>query len=338
MRMPSLFSAAISLDRDRMRSQLEEMIDGSTEGFIRARRGDDTAFLLLHKGVSHAAGRAISDHPFSITPTEFVRSMQLAEEVELCITDLPLFLCAAVIFRKPPSARIPMRLLQAESLKESLSTTGRDAVVVVRCADARNLVFCRDGEFAVLYPARDEDFPEAGTMLDRVLAYAWRESTHRRVELDVYDGLSLPAGRECGLRVVEHIDVAANEPPPKPPPLWIQVKLEERLVYHYPLREEVTRIGRGPQNSLPLDRPSVEPEHAYLIQDSSRLFIEPANTAQILWPSGPQDGRRVLTHNDRVRIGDYELTLSFEAPTGEIEPPPPVEPSFPGDIVELSDI
>lgn len=172
--------------------------DPPSEGFLEVVGAGSSFYLFLHEGRPYCAGAYDDGRFVPRALSELASALHDVEEVTLCETDLALFLCTAVMFRKAPSAHVPLSLVDTDALLRNIRALGKDAVVVVGRGDARSLVFCRGGEPVALYPARGETFPTSGTIAERIVEYLYQDPDGAPVTMDLYDDIRLPPAKGSG--------------------------------------------------------------------------------------------------------------------------------------------
>jgi pSer/pThr/pTyr-binding forkhead associated (FHA) protein len=281
------------------------------QGYVHARttRPEDgaerDAFLFLRDGKTWCAGTRDADGSLgALSVAEFLRSVRGAREVTLHRTDLPLFLCAAVLFRKPPAAHVPAALVDSEALLKSVRALGKDAVLAVQRGDAWALAFCRSGEPVALYST--DATPESGTVSDRLMELIY--ASPNDVTIQLYDEIKLPrasdAGQELSALAAPQAQDAAKG--------TLVVMLGDRVVFRHRLDKPETIVGRGDDVDLALDNLSVSRRHALV-----RAVRDDVGDALIVADLGSENG---LTQNnarclgavtlrpgDRVGVGKYTL-------------------------------
>ncbi len=306
MRLPILQRVALPGTKEERLQRLEALLaDAATEtGYVRADCGEAQWYLFCAQGLTWCAGSEHGDRLVARDVAEFFTALEAAEHVEYRPTDLPLFLCTAVLFRKAPSAQIPTELLDGDTLLRHVKQTGKDAVIVVRRQDARSLVFCRGGLPAALYPAEGERFPPASDLADRILGYVYEGENYREITLDLYDQIGLPPAPDGKRKPGAYSAPAA----PAYPEITLAVRLGERTVFHFPMRSECIGVGRGLDNELQLDNLSVSRRHAVIrrMEDGSLLVVDQGSHNGLLY-QGRSLGEVRLRPGEEVGIGKYVL-------------------------------
>jgi transcriptional regulator with GAF, ATPase, and Fis domain len=79
----------------------------------------------------------------------------------------------------------------------------------------------------------------------------------------------------------------------------------------YPLRKTLTSIGSGNTNDLVLDDPSVEASHAMVQLDGGVFEIQAVSRGCEVRINGKKKRKATLSHDDRLQIGDVELSYSI---------------------------
>lgn len=313
MRLPSLSREALPRGRAALFDALART--NAEQGFIHATAGGSEGFLFFRDGRVWCAGTREGGSPGASTVSAFVRTADAFDEAVLCRTDLPLFLCAAVMFRKPPSAHIPAALVDGEGLLKSLRSLGKDAVLAVQKKDAWALAFCRSGEPVALYAAPELGLASEGTPTDRLmeLVYGARDE----VTLDLYDEIRLPPAADAGQPIV----ALAAPLPAEGTRASVVVLLGDRVVFRQRIEKAETIVGRGLEADLALDNLSVSRRHAVLRVSGEVLVVEDLGSENGLSLAGTRVERAVLKPGERVGIGKYTITWTTAA-AGDAAPAP----------------
>ncbi len=285
------------------------------QGYVHARttRPEDgaarDAFLFLRDGKTWCAGTRDADGSLgALSVAEFLRSARGAREVTLHRTDLPLFLCAAVLFRKPPAAHVPAALVDSEALLKSVRALGKDAVLAVQRGDVWALAFCRSGDPVALYtsePAADAS-TEAGTVSDRLMELIY--AAPNDVTIQLYDEIRLPRSSDGGQ------DVSALAAPQAQDAHkgTLVVMLADRVVFRHRLDKAETIVGRGEDVDLALDNLSVSRRHAVVraqtdAQGDTIVVADLGSENGITQHGARTVGAVTLRPGDRVGVGKYTL-------------------------------
>lgn len=282
-------------------------------GYVRVETPDAVNLLFVLQGKAYSAGQIRDDYCSRSTISDFFHATANAQRAEFCTTDLPLFLCTMVLFRKQPVATIPSDLIDSESLIKHIRQTGRDAVLVIRRGTARSLVFCRSGEPAALYPAPDEDFPFAGSLAERIVKYVFSDMTFRGISLELYDEIRMPAADEAGKSFAAYLsDLETEEqqggvPAPRvetTPNLlvWLGDRVVERVAV-----TRVLSIGREGDNDVVLNNLSVSRHHARVTPHGESLLVEDLGSQNGLVIKGKKMGQVEMVPGDELRMGKYKL-------------------------------
>lgn len=299
------------------------------DGWVRLHGFDAEHFLFLVQGKAHGAGRLEAGDRFGPIPfAGFFEACRNSKGAELCASDLPLLLCMEVLFRKAPAAQIPSNLLNGTDLLSAVQQTGKDAVLVIRREDARSLVFCRSGEPIALYPAEGEEFPEVGNVSDRVIEYVL---AHRSLTLDLYDEIRIPAAPGAGKPFESYVQEVAARPAAAPaqPTHTLVVRLGTRVVFRFPLATDAVTIGRGEDNDVVLDNPTVSRKHAVLRKEGTAWVMEDQGSENQLEVGGTRKKRVDLTPGLEVSVGRYTLLVSrYAAGDENVRQPRPSNPAI----------
>lgn len=328
IRLPAIERIPLGLDPADAAAKIDALGGRFTEGYLRADGPAGSAFLFVHQGVSHSAGAIEGDRFASASFGDFLIALRGATDVALCRTDRVALLATTALFRKPPSAQIPTSLITGGDLLHAIRQTGKDAVLVVRRAEARSLVFCREGEPVVLYPAEGEDLPES-TVSERIVAYVLR---HPETILDLYDEIHVPpadgSGRAPSALVRESLSAAAPTAEPSP---QLVVRIGERVVFVHAVTGDRLTIGRGGGNDIALDNLSVSRKHAVLTRRGQTLIVEDLGSDNGLVVAGNRVPSVELSPGEEVSIGKYTLAYAvrdsmdvLEAPLSNPRPQSPV--------------
>lgn len=312
--LPILSAAALPSDPTELVGELSAFLSEQpgSQGYVRAALDDRELFLFVLHGQSFCAGAIEKGRFVACGIDRFLREVDSASHVEFHATDLPLFLCTAVLFRKAPAAQIPHALMDSDTLLRSIKQTGKDAVLVIRRQQSRSLAFCRSGDPVALYPAPGEEFPDDDNIADRIVEYVYSAGSQEDVSIDLYDEIRLPPSKDAGEDLERHFEAQSEtelEDPEEERSLI--VKLGERMVFRYPLTKKVTTIGRGADNDLPLDNLSVSRHHARAVCQFGEILIEDMGSENGLVFEGERVDYVMLGPGQQVDIGKYTLLVPF---------------------------
>lgn len=334
IRLPIASAVDLPTDPQALIKKLSELVKSGQleQGYVRLQTPDDERFLFVHQGRAFCAGALVDERFLSIEIVDFFRGALRATVAKYCPTDLALFLCTTVIFRKQPVAQIPSDLIDSESLLKHIRSTGRDAVVVIRRDEARSLVFCRQGEPVALYEAWGEEFPDAPDLADRIVKYVFQDMTYRGTSLEVYDEIRLPPTDDAGKSFQKYIDAArAGTPgvgvvlPDSPEPsvepqevpnllVWLGDRVVERVSV-----EKTLAIGREPDNDVVLNNLSVSRHHARVSREGSTLIVEDIGSQNGIVFRGERVMAAELDPGDEIQLGKYKIVYARDV-SGVVEP------------------
>lgn len=316
LRLPAGSSHSLGLEPNGVVRRVEEFLGNEKNGagYLLAQADSVTHVLFLLQGKTFCAGSFQNDRFEALAIARFFAELSRARRVELCTTDLPLFLCTAVMFRKAPAAQIPLQLVDSAKLLGHIQQMGKDAVLVVRRGDARNVVFCREGKPQALYPAQGEHFPEGDSVDDRIIEYIYSGGAGDELVLDLYDEIRLPPAPDAGHSLKSYREPSAI--PLGPQPLLV-VQLGERVVFRYPILGAELSVGRGGGNDLALDNLSVSRRHARIRQNGETVVVDDQGSENGLVVAGKKVDRVELAVGDEVLIGKYTVRYEELAP-GEV--------------------
>jgi pSer/pThr/pTyr-binding forkhead associated (FHA) protein len=275
------------------------------QGYVHARTRDDVdTFLFVRDGKTWCAGTRDSDGSLgALSVADFLRSVRGAREVTLHRTDLPLFLCAAVLFRKPPAAHVPAALVDSEALLKSVRALGKDAVLAVQRDGVWALAFCRSGDPVALYAANAAHAPESGTVSDRLMELIYASPTD--VTIQLYDEIRVPRASDAGQALAA---LAAPQQQDANKGALI-VMLGDRVVFRHRIDKAETVVGRGDDVDLALDNLSVSRRHALVrAQGNGELVVADLGSENGLTQHNARClGAVTLRPGDRVGVGKYTL-------------------------------
>ncbi|MBN1207947.1 MAG: sigma 54-interacting transcriptional regulator [Myxococcaceae bacterium] len=102
----------------------------------------------------------------------------------------------------------------------------------------------------------------------------------------------------------------------------LSVRTPDGKVRALPLIKRITSIGRGPDNDVQLDDPSVPDSALHVLFDGSRYTV--GSLGATFQVNGKKRDSHVLASQDVIRVGGTELTFSRdEVPAPRPLPPPP---------------
>lgn len=281
------------------------------QGYVHAAIGDRDAFLFIREGRVWGAGSREDGSVGAASVASFLCECDDFDDVALCRTDLPLFLCASVIFRKPPSAHVPAALIDGEGLLKSLRALGKDAVLAVQRRDGWSLAFCRAGEPVALYAAPALDVAPVGSVADRLMELIY--AAPGEVTLDVYDEIRVPPAADAGQALTA---LASPLPADGPRPLLV-VMLGDRVVFRHRLDKAETIVGRGLEADLALDNLSVSRRHAVIRIQADHLVIDDLGSENGLLLGGVRVDQAMLKPGERIGVGKYTLAYALHTSDDE---------------------
>ncbi|MDF1561905.1 MAG: FHA domain-containing protein [Deltaproteobacteria bacterium] len=288
-------------------------------GYLQVDSSRHNRLLMIHQGKIFGAGQAESGRFAPLSLAAFFAGLEPGQAFTFCQTDLPLFLCIAVLFRKAPAAQIPSGLVDSASLLDSVRQMGKDAVLVVRRQETRSLVFCHEGEPVALYPGPEAGFPAEGSVADRIIEYVYAGTARPDVTLDLYDEIRIQPSADGGRPLDEYVAAGAEAGDDGREPSLV-VLLGGRVVFRYPVFLDTFRIGRGGENDLPLDNLSVSRQHAVVRRKGDNLIFEDQGSENGLRVGDNRVSHVELRPGDDLEIGKYTLLYRiFEE--GEAELP-----------------
>ncbi|MDF1561468.1 MAG: FHA domain-containing protein [Deltaproteobacteria bacterium] len=309
-------------------SRIQELVEAgiATDGYLEIETGTEQAFLFLHQGKTYCAGAEEDGRFVARSLGWFFATAPRAQKVSFYKTDLPLFLCSAVLFRKAPSAIVPVSMMDGEALLAMLLEKKKDSVLVIRHGRARSLVFCRQGVPTKVYAAPGEVFPSAGGVTESILAYIYNDPWRTEpVSVDLYDEIKLPPDREGGKPITAY--TIAPEANALEWNLSLLVKLGSRVVFRFPVDRDEIHVGRSGENELILDNLSVSRHHAVITcRPSGSLEIVDQDSENGLKLRGRLVRSAVLEVGAEIGIGKYTLSVEDDRAAEAVEAPPPPDP------------
>jgi FHA domain-containing protein len=308
IRLPSLANGPLPLEPTAFFERIGELVASGTlaQGYVRCDFGASDGFVFLLQGKTHCAGELCEDRFAAHPIAELFERLPHARSASYFATDLPLFLCTSVMFRKAPAAQVPLSLVDAETLLRSVRETEKDAVLVLRRGDDRNLVFCRNGELAALY-AVDESFPEEGAIADRIIEYVLGDPSAAETTLDIYDEIRLSPTADAGKSPEEYRTRTRSERTARGPAPSVVVRLGGHVAFQFFVTRDEVTIGRGEPNDLALDNLSVSRKHAIMRKRGEALMLEDLGSENGLVVRGRRMKHVELRPGDEVKIGKYTL-------------------------------
>lgn len=305
--LPHLSESELPVEREALLEALAEQWD-EADGYALVELADIDLLLFVRQGKIWCAGAVDGDRAYSV-PLNLAMARFPGKAARFYETDLPLFLCLAVMFRKAPSAQIPAHLVDADQILASVRETGKDAVLVLQRGASRSVAFCRGGEPAALYAAPGEAFAAEGSIADRIVEYVYAGPDQAEVSLLLYDEIRLPpAADAASLR--ELIEAGATLPPTTTaePPMLV-VRLGGRVVFHYPVNRPEVLVGRSEKADLELDNLSVSREHVKIRTTADGLVAEDLGSENGIVVDGERKKRVVLRPGVKIEVGKYTLEL-----------------------------
>jgi len=322
LRLPAIRTEALPSTTDALADVLIKIGDDlPKESFVQVVREGGESFLFFLKGRAHSAGAVIDDRFVPLALADFAGTLRGVTRATLHVVDLPLFLCTAVMFRKAPSATVPLSLFDSEELLKNVAAMGKDAVLVVSQGEARNLVFCRGGAPTVLYPAVDEDFPSDGDIADRIMEYVYQGRAGPTVRLDLYDDIQLPPAKGAGEPIARYLVPTTTRAPSRGS---LVVRLGDRVVFRSPLVADETIIGRGEDTDVILDNLSVSRSHAQVTRTPEGVRVVDLASENGVYVNGERVPTATLKPGDEFTVGKY--TLTFTDDVDDKEAPAPEAP------------
>ncbi len=316
LRLPAQSARPLPPEPGALLQALHEVArDPPREGYLHLAHDDKDVVVFFYAGTPFSAGVYADDRFGPLPLSELSTSLTGVKSAELATTDLALFLCGAVLFRKAPAAHIPAALVDGETVLKNIRALGKDAVVVVHRGPARSLCFCRGGKPVALYTAPGEEIAKVGPIADRIVEYVYAHGG--AVTLDLYDDIQLQAAPDGGQPLETYLTpptTTASAPPTSttPPPALI-VRLGERVVFRFPVVKDEIVIGRGDDVDLVLDNLSVSRRHARVTRESRALTFFDLESENGLVQDGARRGQVTLQPGDEVQVGKYTLVSSHYA-------------------------
>lgn len=313
VKLPFLSQAPLPAPRGDLLGALAEEWD-EADGYVFAEGPGDDILLFVRGGKVWCAGTFHDDRPSGVPLGQALSKLRGTTRAVMRETDLPLFLCMAVLVRKAPSATLPVGLIDSEQILQNIRNTGKDAVLVVQRGDAFSLAFCRGGEPVALYPAEGETFASDGSVADRIAEYLYSQPTGgdaQELTLLLYDEIKLPAASDAR-PMTDLASGYATQPPEElddNPPLVV-VRLAGRVVFRYPVTREETLVGRGDEADLALDNLSVSRRHLLLRKTDEGLVAEDLGSENGIVCGGERVERAELSADKPVEVGKYTLELA----------------------------
>ncbi|HEY4222154.1 MAG TPA: FHA domain-containing protein [Myxococcota bacterium] len=309
MELPALSKAPIAATRAAIADVLRKR--SPAQGYFHAECGSSDAFLFFRDGRAWCAGESSSvqrdsDVPMASSVARFLELLPRASRMFLCDVDLPLFLCAAVVFRKPPALHVPTSLIDSDQLLKNISAFGKDVVLSLHTKGSWALAFCRAGAPTNLYAsAALMTPPSAAAVTERVLevAYAYRD-----VVIDLYDEIRLPQAADAGQGAdeLEGVLVEARRP-------LLLVMLGDRVVFRHRVDRAETLVGRGLDVQLALDNLSISRHHALIKVAGDRVIVEDKGSENGVVYRGARVPSAALAPGERVELGKYSLVYAIHA-------------------------
>ncbi len=95
----------------------------------------------------------------------------------------------------------------------------------------------------------------------------------------------------------------------------------------FPLVEKTTIIGRQPDAAIYLESLAVSRHHARIVAEDGLFFIEDLTSSNGTFVNGHRiAGRMLLSENDLLQSGPYELSLAVDPASNPLEPAKIVQP------------
>jgi pSer/pThr/pTyr-binding forkhead associated (FHA) protein len=309
LRLPALEWAPLSTEPEKLARDLRALSDSAPEhGYVQVQQGDKATLLFLFGRRVFGAGSYEDGRFRAIPPSQFadvVREGATSAMFGTC--DLPLFLCSAVTFHKPPSAHVPASLVDGSALLDRVAGLGKDAVLAVQRGSARTLAFCKGGVPVAAYAARDEAFPAGDDVPERLLDYIYTSEGADEIVIDLYDDVRVPRDESAGAPIAAYLDAQA----PAEGYASLVVHMGGGVVFQMPITKDETIIGRGDDVDLVLEHPTVSRLHARAFKKpGKRLLVEDLHSENGVVVDGERKASVELAPGQRFSVGEYDVLLA----------------------------
>lgn len=305
VKLPCVQRKLLAIGGTALIDYLQQLIDHQTidHGYVLARFANAERYLFFHRGKTHCAGAIEEGRFISRSVEEFFDDIVSAVHKEYCATDLPLLLCAALPFRKAPSAEIWTAGERPEAVLRTVRDAHRDVVIAVRRDDALSFIFCREGEPVALYASGGEPFDRGDSVSERLFEYLRTYGSEAAISL--YSDMKLPPGPDAGRPLSTYKNVVSRGDASATPALL--VLLAGRAVFVFPVTRDRVTIGRGPGNDLVLDHATVSKTHALVTRSNGQLLVEDQGSRNGVIVGGAHVGRTLMSPGDAIQVGPYTL-------------------------------
>lgn len=94
--------------------------------------------------------------------------------------------------------------------------------------------------------------------------------------------------------------------------LTIELKFNEAVLKTIETDKEVITIGRNVKNDIQIDNLSVSKQHARIIKDQGKYFVEDLNSTNGTYLNEKKISKEKLADNDVITVGKHTLVTILE--------------------------
>ncbi len=270
---------------------------------------------LIHKSSPHLAGWLEQGEYGWMPIKEFVlRATQLSNaHCSLICTEPTLVLLAAVHFRNRPELQASTELLDLEHVLDTLAKDQQDAALALERDDHRTLLFLQKGIPARIYFADPSTAPQSGDIRTRFLEYAFQPGV-KPGKVEVFKRLKIAPDLDAGTSLSQL--TRASKPPP---PISVQVRSGGKIALQRSFMPPTMTIGRDPLCEIRLDNLSVSRKHARITWEQGHFIAEDLNSSNGTSLNGNPITKQIITPQDRLTLGKFEITLVESGRLGHID-------------------
>lgn len=279
--------------------------------------GDATQiFLFILQNGPYSAGRlqaggfqALSIHAFFVALTEMPNP-----RLSLYAANPLLFKCFVVLSQKTPTASGPTDVLNIEPLLARLKTSGREAIVTLKCGVDWNFFYLAKGDLHEAFFVDPSTVSTDANPEEQFLEYGYRASTAAPIQIQAYEDTATAPAEDADLAWDES-DAGIMAYYLQPRPLLSHAR-DGHPLQTVSINRRLFRIGRDPSCDLAIQDTSASREHAVIREHGGQFVLEDCgsrngtflNGTRIEAPMPLADGDEFVVSSYRIRFAQPRST------------------------------
>lgn len=300
-------------------------------GFIRIDKADDIQyFLFFLKSKCYAAGVVSRSRPFSTSIGDFFDHVLSSPEEKLTISLYeidPVLLKGVLVFiQKEPTIKAEVKLIDLESILETIKRDDGNAFVLLKDRDMMNFFFFKNGKAMVAYFAdTDYEVDQTASIAENLLSYAYT-TEQKAVEALIYRDIKTAPSEDSESFIPEDIIKMLHEPEKymildktdeEEQELYLEIDFIEGKQagenYHVTLPCVIGRKG----SDVTIKDQKVSKNHARIKEISRKIIIEDLKSTNGTFVNNERIIAQELQSGDLISVGDTKIRVSFFWDTSE---------------------